>query len=344
MSSKTNRSYWFWQLTGWSIYGSAGLLIAFLFTQLSFGILMTQLFAVLVMIATTHLIRHTIKKNNWADGRLLSNIPKLLVTNIIMAVISNAFVTGFGIWVASMIKLEDASWGGFAIYCFQNFVFISLWTAVYLGVNYFRNFKKEEIEKWRLEAAVKDAELIALKAQINPHFLFNALNNIRGLILEDQMKARGMVDNLAELLRYSIQFNNHEKVTITEEMAIVTKYLELETVHYESRLTYNIRFDRRIASAKIPPMIVQLMAENAIKHGISIEKNGGTVNIELREANDLLLIQVSNTGKLASKSDSGIGIKNAMERINLLFDQMPEFELTEKDNTVIAQLKLPLIV
>lgn len=343
MSAKTNRSYWFWQLTGWFIYGSVGLIIAALFSEPNLGMIMMQLFAVVIMIGTTHLVRFTIKKNNWADSKLLSNIPKLLITTVILAITSNSFVTAFGLYIVSIISLDEYSWGVFGLYCFQNFIFIALWTALYLSVKYFRNYKREEIEKWRLEAAVKDAELIALKAQINPHFLFNALNNIRGLILEDQMKARGMVDNLAELLRYSIQFNNSEKVTLAEELEIVRKYLELESVHYENRLTFDIQIESELLSVKVPPMIIQLMAENAIKHGISIEKKGGIVNINVTKDSDSLAIDVTNTGKLKTQGDSGIGIKNAMERINILFDQMPEFQLTQKDNLVTAQLKLPLL-
>ena len=163
------------------------------------------------------------------------------------------------------------------------------------------------------------------------------------MILEDQMKARGMVDNLAELLRYSIQFNNSEKVTLAEELEIVRKYLELESVHYENRLTFDIQIESELLSVKVPPMIIQLMAENAIKHGISIEKKGGIVNINVTKDSDSLAIDVTNTGKLKTQGDSGIGIKNAMERINILFDQMPEFQLTQKDNLVTAQLKLPLL-
>ena len=344
MSLTTNRTYWYWQLSGWFIYGSVGLLISVMFSKLSVGMVAMQLFAIIVMISATHLMRHSIKKNNWADGRLQSNIPKLLLTAVMLSIITNSFVTSFGVYVVAIIPLDDYSWGVFALYCFQNFVFISLWTALYLSVKYFRNYKQEEIEKWRLEAAVKDAELIALKAQINPHFLFNALNNIRGLILEDQMRARGMVDNLAELLRYSIQFNNQEKVSVSEELEIVKKYLELESVHYENRLSFSIHCEAELSWAKIPPMIVQLMTENAIKHGISIVKKGGNVKIALRKEMDSLVIEVTNTGKIAVKNERGIGIKNAMERINLLFDQMPEFELSENDDMVTARLKLPLML
>ncbi|MEQ9230150.1 MAG: histidine kinase [Cyclobacteriaceae bacterium] len=300
-----------------------------------------QLFAVLIMLMSSHLLRFAIKKNGWTELSISAIIARILVTNVFLAIIANGSVTLFGFGVG-VLSLESYSFAIFIVYCFQTYVFLNLWSALYISIKYFRNYKRQEIEKWKLEAAVKDAELIALKAQINPHFLFNALNNIRGLILEDQMKARGMVDNLAELLRYSIQFNNQEKVTVKEEMEVVKKYLELEAVHYEDRLEYGNQVPENLHSAKLPPMIIQLMAENAIKHGISLQKDGGKINISLSQEGAELVIQVANTGQLAKTDRQGIGIKNAMERINLLFDKMPEFQLEQRQEMVIATLKLPM--
>ena len=99
-------------------------------------------------------------------------------------------------------------------------IIILLWLLIYFGVHTFFHFKESEIEKWKLDAALKDAELIALKSQINPHFIFNSLNNIRSLVIEDPEKSRDMITHLSDLLRYSIQFNNQEKVTLEKEMDV----------------------------------------------------------------------------------------------------------------------------
>ena len=215
--------------------------------------------------------------------------------------------------------------------------------GIYLIIYFFRNYKREEIEKWKLQTALKDAELIALKAQINPHFLFNALNNIRALILEDQMKARDMVSHLSELLRYSIQFNTSEKVTIADELEIVQKYLELESIHYEKRLSFSIDSSSELSGYKIPPMIIQLMAENAVKHGISQVKQGGEININVGSEENELILEVCNTGELKkNNSNGGIGLRNATERIRLLFESEPNLQLSQEGKMVKSVLKLPL--
>lgn len=338
---QSNKRYWFLQLTGWFLYGTIGLLIAGIFAKTTTAVIAMQSFAVVVMLLSSHLLRFVVKKNQWTDLPFGAMIARILVTNIFVALVANGFVTLFGIGV-EVISLENYSRAVFGVYWFQTFLFLTLWAAFYISIKYFQNYKSQEIEKWKLEAALKDAELIALKAQINPHFLFNALNNIRALILEDRMKARGMVDNISELLRYSIQFNNKEKVTVKEELEVVRKYVELEMVHYEDRLQFSSDVPADLLNARLPPMIIQLMVENAIKHGISLQKNGGIISVKLTHINDYLVIQVTNTGQLNENEQQGIGIKNAMERINLLFDKMPDFELIESDGTVTATLKLPL--
>lgn len=337
----SSRRYWYIQLTGWFIYGAVGLLISRIFATISIQVVAMQISAVIVMLLSTHLLRFVIKNKGWMDHSIASSIGRILLSNVFLALVANALVTAFGM-ALKVVPIETYSGSIFMVYWFQTFVFLLLWSALYISIKYFRNYKQGEIEKWKLEAAVKDAELIALKAQINPHFLFNALNNIRGLILEDQMKARGMVDNLSELLRYSIQFNNQEKVTVKEELDVVEKYLALEAVHYEERLKYELDIPGNLLGAKVPPMIIQLMIENAIKHGISLQKSGGTILVKLTEGDGHLVIQISNTGSLTSTDKQGIGIKNAMERVHLLFYEMPTFDLTEENGTVVATLKLPL--
>ena len=339
--AKWNRRYFYFQLISWTVYFIIGMSFSYAFEPMGWKNVAFQLSATLTMFSATHFFRYAIKKLGWLEKTLLQVFMLLFVWQVVMALIVNAFNTFFGIFVLQMITVQQFSITIYFVYSFQSFMFLSLWTAVYVGSEYFRNYKRQEIEKWQLQAAVKDAELIALKAQINPHFLFNALNNIRGLILEDQMKARGMVDNLAELLRYSIQFNNSEKVTLREELEVVEKYLELESIHYEDRLKYELDVGKHLGEAKVPPMIIQLMAENAIKHGISLEKKGGKIDISIRKEEDELAISVQNTGQLLDTESSGIGIRNAIERIRILFTQMPAFTLNQQGEKVVATLKFP---
>ncbi|WP_421765683.1 sensor histidine kinase [Ekhidna sp.] len=338
-----NNSYWLFQSVGWFIYGMIGVVVAMLFyDNVDIWVILAQFFSAIVMFLSTHLLRFKMKTDGWLKLKLQKLILRLLIALIILAVLANGIVVGYTILTTEIIDVENFSITVFFLFTFQTFVYFALWTAVYLIIYFFRNYKKEEVEKWQLETAVKDAELIALKAQINPHFLFNALNNIRALILEDPMKARDMVSHISELLRYSIQFNDNEKVTVEEELQIVNKYLELESIHYENRLHYEILTKEGLNKCRIPPMLIQLMAENAVKHGISQIKNGGDILISVDQEDSYLVLEVSNTGKLKKNLGNGIGLRNATERIRILFDSEPDIELIQEGNMVRSKLKLPI--
>ncbi|WP_462249051.1 sensor histidine kinase [Ekhidna sp.] len=339
-----NSSYWLLQSIGWFAYAMIGVVVSFLFyDSIDVWVILAQFFGAIVMLLSTHLLRYKMKLDGWLKLRLQQLILRLVPTLAVISILANGIIVGYTILTTDIIDVERFSVLVFFLFSFQTFVYFSLWTAVYLIIYFFRNYKKEEVEKWQLETAVKDAELIALKAQINPHFLFNALNNIRALILEDHMKARDMVSHLSELLRYSIQFNDNEKVTIEEELKIVNKYLELESIHYENRLHYEILSKKDLERCKIPPMLIQLMAENAVKHGISQIKNGGDILISVDKEGKNLVLEVSNTGKLKKNVGNGIGLKNATDRIRILFDSEPDLELTQEGNMVRSRLKLPLL-
>ncbi len=338
------KQYWILQIVGWSLYAAVGLIIGSSFYEMTTAVILWNFLSAVVMLASTHLLRFKIKLDGWLKLRIGKLVIRLIPSLIILSLLANGIGTGYGILATEVLDIEQMTVPIFLLYTLQTFIYLSLWTAIYLIIFYFRNYKQGEIEKWKLQAAVKDAELIALKAQINPHFLFNALNNIRALILEDHMKARDMVSHLSELLRYSIQFNNSEKVTIEEELEIVEKYLELETIHYEHRLKFEILLSNELKKCKIPPMIIQLMAENAVKHGISQEKNGGDIQILIERMQDDLQISVSNTGKLKEDSSKGIGLRNATERIRILFEKEPNLTLTQHGKMVKSMLTLPFVI
>ena len=339
-----NSSYWLLQSIGWFTYAMIGVIVSFLFyDNVDVWVILVQFFSAMIMLLSSHLLRYKMKLDGWLRLKVQKLIVRLIPALVIISIFANGIVVGYTILTTEIIDVEKFNALVFFLFTFQTFVYFSLWTAVYLIIYFFRNYKKEEVEKWQLQTAVKDAELIALKAQINPHFLFNALNNIRALILEDHMKARDMVSHLSELLRYSIQFNNNEKVTIDEELEIVNKYLELESIHYENRLHYEISTKRYLGKYRIPPMLIQLMAENAVKHGISLVKNGGDIFITIDKEGKNLVLEVCNTGKLKKNVGNGIGLRNATDRIRILFDSEPDLELTQQGNMVSSKLKLPLV-
>ena len=158
----------------------------------------------------THLFRSKVVEKQWYSLSIKQLAFRIFLTGLVMSLIWSLWTVPINIVAISRFNITDEGIRPVhfvSIWISLSFITI-LWLLIYFGINIFKNYKQSEVEKWKLQATVKDAELIALKAQINPHFIFNSLNNIRSLIIEDAEKARQMIIHLSDLLRYSIQFTN----------------------------------------------------------------------------------------------------------------------------------------
>jgi len=223
------------------------------------------------------------------------------------------------------------------------FVFMFFWLVLYLSIKLTRQYRSNQIKNLQLETALKDSELNTLKGQINPHFMFNSLNNIRGLMLEDVEKSRDMITRLSEMLRYSLTKNKIDTIALKEELEMVDNYIELSKIQFEDRLQYSFNIDGTLLNVEIPPMVVQMLIENAIKHGISSLRQGGSIHLSITELQKQLIIIVSNSGVLTKNSSSThVGIQNIKKRLALLYKEKASFNLKAENNTVIATIKLPL--
>jgi len=231
---------------------------------------------------------------------------------------------------------------------FQLLPLLFIWTLLYFTIKYFRRFSVSELERLRLQASLKEAELNTLKGQINPHFIFNSLNNIKALMLEDVDAAREGVISLAQVLRYSLSDIQKNKVPLEIELSIVNSFIVLAKLHYEDKLKVNIDISEQCRAYTIPVMALQMMVENAIKHGIGEQPKGGELKITARlEANNLIL-QVNNPGQLEkegcnikSYESTGTGVRNITQRIALIYGANAKFELRQFNNEVISTLSLP---
>ena len=341
--------YWIFQFTGWGLFTIVYSMIAFYFLeQIHWKIVVVYAFSSLTAIFLTHQYRWFIKKNKWIRFSFWRLALHIIIGSLLIAVL----------WAAISIPINEQFFRiendlkdenraiGMVLLLFYMFVMIFGWSLVYFTFQFFFNYKSSEVEKWRLEAAVKDAELQALKSQINPHFIFNSLNNIKALIIEDPGKAREMITHLSGLLRYSVQFSNKEKVTLENELAVVENYLRLESIQFEDRLRYKIEVGPETLDYKIPPMVIQMLAENAIKHGISTLPEGGEIKIRSHLENDALVVEVINTGQLRTENETtGIGLKNATDRLKLLFGKLSDLRVQNlTGNMVSARFTIPLNV
>ena len=228
-------------------------------------------------------------------------------------------------------------------------ILVLLWSLIYFVIHYMENYKKKEIESLIWEAAVKDYELKTLKSQLNPHFMFNAMNSIRALIEEDPESAKVAITKLSNILRYSLQMERMERVPLEDEVETVKNYLDLERIRFEDRLKYKIDIDRITNKIEIPPMMIQTLVENGIKHGIAKRTEGGEVQLKSKmittSNGPKLKIEIRNSGHFSEeqlKSSNGFGVSNTKHRLNLLFGDDAHFSImNENGNTVLAEIEIP---
>ncbi len=305
--------------------------------------LILQVIIYIGLIIFSHLFRLYIKRNNWMELTVVKLIPRALIGLLVTSIIFQAFIHLIIYHLFPLSGITEFTWGNFIAYVFNVFIVLILWAFLYFSIKFIEKNRKTEVEKLELKSALQEAELMILKNQVNPHFLFNALNNIRSLILLEPEKARQMVTHISDLLRYAIEFNASEKVALSEEIQIVKDYLQLESIQFDERLQYSIDIQNETERILIPPMAIQLLVENAIKHGLSIQKEGGDIHIKTHIKDQFLWIKVSNSGSIQKNTKrEGIGLKNLVERMKILFGPFAEFELQNTaNNRVTATLKIP---
>jgi LytS/YehU family sensor histidine kinase len=198
-----------------------------------------------------------------------------------------------------------------------------------------------------MQASLKEAELNKLKSQLNPHFMFNAMNSIRALIDENPQKAKQAVTQLSNILRQTLTLEKNKLVPFAEEITLVKDYLALEKTRFEERLTYTFEIDEASSQYKIPPMLLQTLVENAIKHGISKLTEGGVVYIYTKHhpESNKLLIAISNSGIYNPEENpqSGYGIQNTKDRLKFVFADDAHFLIANENHLVKTEIVIPLL-
>lgn len=290
----------------------------------------------LVCPAVTHGLRHWMYAREWQQLPRRRLLPRLAAVVVLLAVgLSSAVALVMVLLHEPVIPLIGMVWMSVA-FCWA----FAGWLFIYYAVHARRRRDALQLE---LTVVARDAQLRSLRAQLNPHFLFNCLNSLRNLIVANPARAEAMVTELAELLRYSLASDRTDTVALGEELRIVDEYLELERVRLEERLQIERAVEPAALEVRIPPMLVQTLVDNAIKHGIAELPRGGVVRIEARVAHERMELLVTNTGRLKPPSaDAGQGLRNATERLRLLYDGAASLTLHEVDGMTQAALVIPV--
>lgn len=206
------------------------------------------------------------------------------------------------------------------------FYIILSWSGLYFGIKYYQMLQKEKQNVLKANTVAHQAQLKMLRYQLNPHFLFNTLNAISTLILiEENKTANGMVIKLSEFLRYSLDKDPMKKVTFENETHALSLYLDIEKVRFEERLQVNIDIDEDCKQALVPSMILQPIAENAIKYAISAQEQGGSITVSAKRFGNDLLLELADNGPGAEIEsgnlyrENGVGLVNTKERLQALY-------------------------
>ena len=229
---------------------------------------------------------------------------------------------------------------------YYNLLLIAIWMLIYIVYHYVEKNRNNELDRLKLETTVKELELKTIKSHINPHFIFNSLNSIRALVDENPTRARRAITELSNILRSSMQAEKSETVTLERELDIVKDYLALEQMRFEERLKIEFDIDEDTLQQPVPPMMLQTLVENAIKHGISRQIKGGLVRVIASFNNNNMELRVQNTGQLSTTPNGdGFGIKSTQDRLNLMYQGKAVFEIRNLDtNMVESKVSIPVVI
>lgn len=226
---------------------------------------------------------------------------------------------------------------------------LAYWVILGFGytLEYYRQFRDRELKASQLEAQLVKANLQALKMQMQPHFLFNTLNSISSLMHKNVEDADKVVARLGELLRYSLETEGIQEVSLRDELDFLQRYLEIEKVRYGNRLKVRITTGNGVLRAKVPNLILQPLVENAIRHGVGTRSSGGRIEIIAERNDDMLDLVVRDDGPglphgSSGEFSEGVGLHNTRSRLEQLYGENHEFRLKNGDGRGLeVQMRIP---
>ena len=339
MFKNKERLYWISQIAGWLFYAIVQS-VASIYASNTISKQRLIFFAceALLCLAVTHTYRNYINRWKWFDLSIAFIIPRVIISVFVMGVVMYFLRVPvsilLGLFNSPLSLAPDHIFGQSVFYAIVFF----LWSALYFIYNYFERYNTSLM----LEATVKEIELKNLKAQLNPHFIFNAMNSIRALVDENPIKAKQAITQLSNILRNSLATEKKGLTKFEDELKIVKDYLSLESIRFEERL--KIEYDIATGSNEfwVPPFMIQTLVENGIKHGISKLTEGGIINLKTTIINDELKIQISNSGHYVNGTNTGVGLANTTQRLKLLYGGAAYLKIeNEKNNFVLTEIKIP---
>jgi hypothetical protein len=329
----SRRGYVICQISGWSAWA----VMLLLYFKLA-GVEITAAGVRIAVLnsgfglAFSHGYRGLLRARRWTALPLRRLAPRVVAASIAQA----AALAGAAVAINRLLPLNgnsDVPIGIAVMWMIQYTILYLGWSFLYFGLHWFERSRRAE-----------QAELRFLKSQLNPHFLFNALNSIRGLVAEDPRKAQEAITRLAKLLRVALGSVTADTVPLARELEVVDDYLAVEAVRLDDRLAVRLDIAPDTLGVAVPAMLIQTLVENGIKHGIARRTDGGEIAVTARRVGGVLRLEVSNTAAdPATEPGGGIGLANAHERLQLLFGDRATLALDRSSaERTTAVVRIPL--
>jgi hypothetical protein len=336
------RLYWTLQIGGWFLF--ALLQIGWSLNAsgtISVRRIIFFIAEALLCLFLTHLFRILLNKWRWLYLSMVRLVPRLLLGVALLSLIIHflrmpvSMLLGYTDWKDGL-KIDQL----LGVTTFFSFIFF-LWSILYFTYHYFDRYNKS----LKYEASMIEIELNNLRSQLNPHFIFNALNSIRALVDENPAKSKQAINQLSNILRKSLSPDKQGLTKFDDEMKIVKDYLGLESIRFEERLKTEFVIHPDSHHYLVPPLMIQTLVENGIKHGISKLKEGGLIQMKTVVENGHLKIQIRNSGHLVNgvrRTKAGLGIKNTIQRLKLIYGDRSSFRIAnENNNFVLTEIIIP---
>lgn len=266
-----------------------------------------------------------------------------LSKNLLLPVLSDT--AGYG---GRLFRHSFINWFG-SNFLFNIFVYWII-LSVSLISAYYDQYQREKLKASQLDAQLSNARLRALQMQLHPHFLFNTLHSISALVLSNENRdAVKMINRLSELLRLTLDNADLQTVSLEDEIEFTRRYLEIEGIRFQDRLTVEMAIEPQALDAEVPNLILQPLVENAMRHGVDSSSGASRIQISARLENGQLRMEVRDDGKDLQKVDaqngaSGLGLKNTLARLSEFYGEDYDFSLTRSaDRWTTAQIVIPFV-
>ncbi|MCX7874775.1 MAG: histidine kinase [Melioribacteraceae bacterium] len=274
--------------------------------------------------------------------------PKLILNHFVASILTSTIWITTGSLISLNILSDDPNYVLFinSSYIWRFLIgilfYIVLISIDYLII-YYNNFQEKVLKESELKSLVKEAELNALKYQINPHFIFNSLNSISSLTISNPQLAQEMTIKLSTFLRNTLSRNDSQKSKLIDEINAAKLYLEIEKIRFDDKFELIEEIDLECKNFEVPSMILQPLFENSIKHGVYESLEKVTIKLSCHKENNFIKISVENDfdNKSISKKGAGIGLKNIYNRMKLIYGQENLVEVIKEKSKFIVNIYIP---